>query len=172
MVEISPEAQAQQDAIHREIGQFIARWANIESAFVWVVRAALNTSFENAAALFGTHGNSNGKMKVVSSLLHNFDLETATALKKTVAQFKEVTNLRNQIAHSEYLLDPASFHYVGLAPVEISNGKLADEILFDDRLRQRIDQNNDKLMRIHQHLCQFRQANNQSATSAGSGTPG
>lgn len=111
---MSDEARAQQDQVHKAVGLLFAVWANIETRLIALVSRLVNVDRKNARIIFFSLTTNRAKMNLVRALCQaNLKGERLKAALKLVDRFKAPTRLRNELAHSEYSLDPATYFYKG-----------------------------------------------------------
>jgi hypothetical protein len=119
---LSPEAKQQQDTIHAFVGCLIAIWANTETIFINLLHHLLNCSRENAQVVYFSFTSIRARLGLIDDLatinLKPADRDDVLALTK---RFLNLSAVRNELTHCEYLLEPKTCFYTGTASANIDD---------------------------------------------------
>lgn len=106
------EAAAHQSADRRTfimalIGNLVYSWANNESMFIYVLMILMNTDEASAAVVFATLNTTRARLDLVERLakIKIADREVQKKLDHIIAQFNELTKIRNEFNHCMYTLN-------------------------------------------------------------------
>lgn len=106
------EAAAHQSADRRTfimalIGNLVYSWANNESMFIYVLMILMNTDEASAAVVFATLNTTRARLDLVERLakIKIGDREVQKKLDHIIAQFNELTKIRNEFNHCMYTLN-------------------------------------------------------------------
>jgi hypothetical protein len=89
------------------IGNLVYSWANNESMFIYVLMILMNTDEASAAVVFTTLNTTRARLDLVERLarIKIRDKSIQKALERIIAQFNELTKLRNEFNHCMYTLN-------------------------------------------------------------------
>jgi hypothetical protein len=89
------------------IGNLVYSWANNESMFIYVLMVLMNTDETSAAVVFTTLNTTRARLDLVDRLakIKIKDKSIHKALDRIIAQFNELTKLRNEFNHCMYTLN-------------------------------------------------------------------
>jgi Asp-tRNA(Asn)/Glu-tRNA(Gln) amidotransferase C subunit len=89
------------------IGNLVYSWANNESMFIYVLMILMNTDEASAAVVFTTLNTTRARLDLVERLarLKIREKSIQKALERIIAQFNELTKLRNEFNHCMYTLN-------------------------------------------------------------------
>ncbi|HUN97402.1 MAG TPA: hypothetical protein VMU69_14380 [Bradyrhizobium sp.] len=89
------------------IGNLVYSWANNESMFIYVLMILMNTDEASAAVVFTTLNTTRARLDLVERLARIKIREKSIqkALERIIAQFNELTKLRNEFNHCMYTLN-------------------------------------------------------------------
>ncbi|HEU4661223.1 MAG TPA: hypothetical protein VFS63_11225 [Pseudolabrys sp.] len=89
------------------IGNLVYSWANNESMFIYVLMILMNTDEASAAVVFATLNTTRARLDLVERLakIKIADREVQKKLDHIIAQFNELTKIRNEFNHCMYTLN-------------------------------------------------------------------
>jgi len=89
------------------IGNLVYSWANNESMFIYVLMILMNTDEASAAVVFATLNTTRARLDLVERLARIKIRERTVqkALERIIAQFNELTKIRNEFNHCMYTLN-------------------------------------------------------------------
>jgi len=89
------------------IGNLVYSWANNESMFIYVLMILMNTDETSAAVVFATLNTTRARLDLVERLARMKIRERSVqkTLERIIAQFNELTKIRNEFNHCMYTLD-------------------------------------------------------------------
>ena len=159
LARMSPEARAQQDNVHKHVGLLIATWANAESLFLALFCMVAKTTIENAKVMYFQHESTSARQRLIENLvktnLKGSDRATALDIKN---RFVELSRVRNEFAHCEYVIDPKTFCYTYTVSSKIKNLDSspidAKKPLDQSRLNE-IIKTKDELIALNKDLLRF-----------------
>jgi Asp-tRNA(Asn)/Glu-tRNA(Gln) amidotransferase C subunit len=106
------EAAAQGSANRRTfimalIGNLVYSWANNESMFIYALMVLMDTDEASAAVVFTTLNTTRARLDLVERLakIKIKDKSIQKTLERIIAQFNELTKLRNEFNHCMYTLN-------------------------------------------------------------------
>ena len=112
---VSEAASSQQAEVHRAVGLLIAVWANVESNMIHLVGRLLGTSDKNAFITYYSFGAMRAREAYLSALIaNNLTGPARESAQKVLLRFKKLSATRNELVHSEYVLNP-DMTYAGTA---------------------------------------------------------
>ncbi len=89
------------------IGNLVYAWANNESMFIYVLMILMNTDEASAAIVFATLNTTRARLDLVERLakIKIKDRAVQKTLDRIIAQFNELTKIRNEFNHCMYTLN-------------------------------------------------------------------
>lgn len=121
LARMTDDVKAAQDTLHRWIGSIVVGWATTESTFVLIARVLLQTDKIGAMISFHSLGGNNQRMSFLRNLAkHRLNGIDQKRLNDLILRFEAATVVRNELCHSEYVIDLNTFAPQGTVSAKIN----------------------------------------------------